>query len=74
MAFISGDVNKSIGQTGPEVYLAKVKPHVRESQCIPPDSALWRIDKAEIFWKERRKLLADSFNQYVKAALPERRI
>jgi len=28
MAFIAGDVNKSIGQVGPEVYMAKVKTRV----------------------------------------------
>ena len=60
MAFISGDVNKSIGQSGPEVYLAKLKPRVLKSQCIPTDSTLWRIDKAEAFWKTKRKLLAES--------------
>ena len=72
MAFIAGDVNKSIGQAGPEVYLAKVKTRVLESQCIPTDSALWRIDKAESFWEPRRELLAESFNEYVQGALPQR--
>jgi hypothetical protein len=74
MAFIAGDVNKSIGQAGPEVYLAKVKTRVLESQCIPTDSALWRIDQAESFWEARRELLAKSFNEYVREALPQRRI
>ena len=74
VAFIAGDVNKSIGQAGPEVYLAKVKTRVLESQCIPTDSALWRIDQAEAFWKARRELLADSFNKYVRESLPQRRI
>ena len=35
MAFIVGDVNKSIGQVGREVYLVKVKTRGLESQCIP---------------------------------------
>ena len=74
MAFIAGDVNKSIGQAGPEVYLAKVKTRVLESQCIPTDSALWRIDQAESFWESRRELLTESFNEYVQGALPQRRI
>ena len=74
IAFISGDVNKSIGQSDPEVYLAKLKPRVLKSQCIPTDSTLWRIDKAETFWKARRKLLAESFNEYVRKALPKRRL
>ena len=74
MAFIAGDVNKSIGQAGPEVYLAKLKTRVLESQCIPTDSALWRIDRAESFWESRRELLAESFNEYVRGALSQRRL
>jgi hypothetical protein len=74
VAFIAGDVNKSIGQSGPEVYLAKLKPRVLESQCIPTDSALWRIDSAEEFWEERRELLAESFNDYIRKALPQRQL
>jgi hypothetical protein len=74
MAFIAGDVNKSIGQAGPEVYLEKVKTGVLQSQCIPTDSALWRIDQAEPFWQARRELLAGSFNEYVCKALPLRRL
>ena len=74
MAFIAGDVNKSIGQTGPEVYLAKLKPRVLKSQCIPTERDLWRIDQAESFWEARRELLAESFNEYVCEALPQRRV
>jgi hypothetical protein len=74
MAFIAGDVNKSIGQAGPEVYLSKVKTGVLQSQCIPTDSALWRIDQAEPFWQARRELLAGSFNDYVSKVLPQRRL
>lgn len=74
VAFIAGDVNKTIGQAGPEVYLAKVKTGVLQSQCIPTDSALWRIDQAEPFWQARRELLAKSFNDYLRKMLPQRRI
>ncbi len=74
IAFIAGDANKSIGQSGPEVYLKKLKPRVLESQCIPTDSNLWSIDQAEAFWQARRELLAESFNEYARAGLPQRRI
>lgn len=73
MAFIAADVNRSIGQAGPEVYLAKLTTRVLESQCIPIDSDLWRIDRASAFWEARRELLAQSFNEYVQEALPQRR-
>lgn len=72
MAFITGDVNKSIGQTGPEVYLKKIKPRILKSQCIPPDRSLWRIDQSESFWRVRRGLLADSFNEHIYKLLPQR--
>jgi hypothetical protein len=74
MAFIAGDVNKSIGQAGPEVYLGRLNPRILKSQCIPTDRALWRVDKAEAFWGARRRLLADSFNEFVQASLPTRHI
>lgn len=74
IAFIAGDVNKSIGQAGPEVYLSKLKTTVLRSQCIPTDTALWRIDEAEQFWRSRRELLAESFNEYISKVLPQRRI
>lgn len=74
VAFIAGDVNRSISHTGPEVYLEKVKQSVLESQCIPTDRSLWRIDRADDFWTARRELLAASFNDYLAKVLPDRRI
>lgn len=74
VAFIAGDVNKSIGQSGPEVYLKKVKSKILESQCIPQNSKLWRIDQADSFWQARRQLLADSFNDYIRKSLTSRRV
>jgi hypothetical protein len=73
-AFISGGINKSIGQTGPEVYLKKLGTKIRDSQCVPSDESLWCVDRADDFWMERRILLAQAFNEFVKNALPQRRI
>ncbi len=74
IAFIVGDINKSIGQTGPEVYLKRLAPRVLKSQCIPLDSRLWAIDHAQDFWAERRDLLAASFNDFMRDSLPQRRL
>ena len=74
MAFIGGDTNKTISSTPPEVYLAGIKPRVLKSQCIPMDRALWKINKAKAFWEARRELLAESFNEYVRRAFPQRRL
>jgi hypothetical protein len=73
IAFISEDVNKSIGLSGPEVYLKQIKPEVLKSQCVPSERSLWDIENAQQFWSERRKLLADAFNEYVRDSLPNRR-
>ena len=74
IAFIVGDVNKSIGQTGPEVYLKRLDPRVIRSQCIPSDTSLWAVNRAEDFWAARRDLLADSFNDFLRESLPQRRL
>jgi hypothetical protein len=74
IAFIVGDVNKSIGQTGPEVYLKRIDPRVVKSQCIPSDDSLWAINRAEDFWVARRELLAESFNDFLRDSLPQRRL
>jgi hypothetical protein len=74
IAFIAGDVNKSISQSGPEVYLKRVPRRVLQSQCVPLEQALWSIDRAEEFWSARCDLLADSFNDFVRKCLPQRRV
>jgi len=74
IAFVAEDVNRSIGHSGPEVYLKKLKPRVLHSQCVPDDRKLWLTDRAEEFFKARRELLAESFNDYVRSSLPGRRV
>jgi hypothetical protein len=74
IAFIGGAVNKALGLTGPEVYLKQMKPEIRKSQCIPDDVNLWSIERSTDFWNVRRELLADSFNEFVRAGLPGRRV
>jgi hypothetical protein len=74
IAFIVGDVNKSIGQTGPEVYLKRIGSRVLKSQCVPTDETLWNIERGAEFWAARRELLAASFNEFLQTALPQRRL
>jgi len=74
IAFISGGINKAINMAGPEVYLKQIENGVLESQCIPADSELWRIDQAQKFWQARKELLAEAFNDFLRSALPNRRI
>jgi hypothetical protein len=73
VGFIAGDVNKALGAAGPEVYLKRVKPRILESQCIPLNKELWAIDHAAEFWAARRELLAESFNEFIRNSVPQRR-
>jgi hypothetical protein len=74
IAFISEPANKAISCAGPEVYLAEIDKEVLRSQCIPVDETLWRVKRAEDFWAARRELLAEAFNEYMRAKLPNRRV
>jgi hypothetical protein len=74
IAFVNGEVNRAIGASSPDVYLSKLKPEVLESQCIPADQTLWRIDRADEFWQARRELLSSAFNAFLRSAMPGRRI
>jgi hypothetical protein len=74
IAFITSEVNNAISFSGPEVYLAQVNPQYLKSQCIPLTPGLWRIAKSDEFFAARRKLLAQSFNDFLRDALPGRRL
>jgi hypothetical protein len=74
IAFVGGEVNRSIGAASPDVYLGKLKTEVLESQCIPLNKELWHIDRAEDFWHARESLLADAFNGYLRKMMPGRHI
>jgi hypothetical protein len=74
IAFISSDVNKALSVTGPEVYLRKIPKRILQSQCVPHDPDLWSIDRAPEFWAQRRTLLSESFNEFLKESLPGRRL
>src|ERR1043165_4496153 len=74
IAFVTGEANRSIGSASPGVSLKKLDRQTLASQCIPLDVPLWRIDRAEDFWRARRELLAQAFNSYLRKLLPGRRI
>lgn len=74
IAFISGEANKSLGLTGPEVYLKKIAPKILKSQCIPMDESLWKVDSAPEFWANRKELLAFAFNDFLRVSFPDRRL
>jgi len=69
LAFLSQKANRSISKTEPVVYLEEIKkrnPALLEKQFVPMDSSLWRINRFEDFLAERRRLLAEGINSYIK--------
>jgi hypothetical protein len=74
IAFITSEVNRQISHTGPDIYLKEIEPTLLESQCIPVDQSLWNIREANAFFAARRKILAESFNEFVGSALRRRRL
>jgi hypothetical protein len=73
IAFVASDSNRSISDSSPATYLASIDKAVLKSQAIPTDQSLWDVNRADEFWAERRKLLADALNDYLRYALPKRR-
>ncbi len=74
IAFIISDTNKSISAADPAAYLGGISAGVLRSQAIPLQKANWSVSRAEAFWDDRKKLLAEAFNAFLKSALPRRRI
>jgi hypothetical protein len=74
IAFVTSDVNKAISHSGPEVYLGEIDPAILKTQCVPIDPSLWRVKTANAFWGARQRLLSDSFNDFLRSALPGRKL
>jgi hypothetical protein len=64
--FLSKESNLRISARDPHEYLAEAArnhPGVLESQWIPTDPSLWRIENYPAFLQARRQLLADAANR-----------
>lgn len=72
LAFIGGKTNQKIGKKPPAEYLAKVLkdqgPAALKAQCIPTDLSLLTIERYPEFVVERRKLIAERLNRFLKDA------
>jgi hypothetical protein len=68
-AIITQLANRTKSDTAAHEYLSSVTakfPKALKLQCIPDDPALWHIDRYEEFLGERRKILAEKLNAYLK--------
>lgn len=64
---ISKSCNLNVGTEEPATYMKRVKVSAAqlEKQCIPPDRALWYLDRYDDFLKERRRLLTEASNEFI---------
>jgi hypothetical protein len=74
IGFLTGDGNKVISDSDPVAYLSRIDPGVLRSQAIPQSRELWSVEQSEQFWSQRQTLLAHAFNDFLKAAMPTRRL
>ena len=67
--FLTKDSNLRISARPPEEYLAEVDPGALESQWIPQDPSLWRVDRFRDFLAARQELLAKELNTRMESLL-----
>jgi hypothetical protein len=68
--FLTQDTNIKIGMRDPAEYLPEVQakhPGVLESQWIPTDPELWRVERYADFLAARRELLAASAQSFLES-------
>jgi hypothetical protein len=69
LAFLAAKPNRKISARPPHVYLEEIAsehPERLESQFVPMDRELWRIENFQRFLEARRKLLADAVNDLLR--------
>ncbi len=67
-AFLTPATNRQLGDDLPEDYLPDIikdHPQAMESQFIPDNPGLWKLENYEDFLAKRRELLADAINDYM---------
>lgn len=70
IAFQTQETNRSIGSRPPAEYMPEIAakwPGTLESQWIPMDPELWKVENYRQFIEARRRLLADSANAMLSA-------
>ncbi len=66
IAFLSQKANRTILKSKPEDYLVSIEVDRLRAQHIPMDTDLWKVDRFRDFVRERRILLADAINEYMR--------
>ena len=69
-AFLTKDTNLEILNKRPEEYMpyyAQKQPGALESNWIPVDPELWKVENYEVFLQKRRELLAKGANEFLQS-------
>lgn len=69
-AFLTKDTNLEILNRKPEEYMpyyAQKQPGALESNWIPVDPELWKVENYEVFLQKRRELLAKGANEFLQS-------
>lgn len=67
IAFLTERANRRISNTPPEIYLAGVDLAKLEKQFIPLDRGLYRIENYKLFLQQRRKMIVEKVNTYLRS-------
>lgn len=70
LAFQTRDTNRGIGNRPPSDYMPEVAAHqpgALESQWVPTDPDLWKVENYPKFLAERRRLLAKAANEFMES-------
>jgi hypothetical protein len=62
---VLSSTNKAIKDTEPEIYLPNLSKEILDQHLIP-DERLWKIEKYREILTERRKMLVNEINNYLK--------
>jgi len=66
IAFLSQKANRTILKSKPEDYLTNIEVDRLEAQLVPLDTELWMVDRFRDFLAERRKLMTEAINEYMR--------
>jgi len=70
MCFLKSSANRSKSDKSADIFLKDCKeknPLSLKKQCIPENEELWKIENFYEFLKERRKLIVEDINEFIKS-------
>jgi hypothetical protein len=66
IAFLTEKANRKISNAQPEKYLEKIDQAKLAKQFVPIDKNLWKVENYEDFLQQRRKIIIERMNAYLK--------